>query len=367
MLPAGVLQPAFRILFVYMQVTTTLIEKFFADQCTAAEAEAVANYLREHPEFADRYLEDYWCDRGDEQDIPAGYTNEMRNYITAFLPGPYKRSTIRYWAAALLFIMFGAGLIHWWEKNEAREVPALAAVPGKQLAVPVWETQFNVTKKIREFQLRDGSKVRLYPNAKIKYRSSFSSQNYRDIYLDGMAEFDVAHDKLHPFVVHSKRFSTTALGTSFRVTIAPQSETIRLFHGKVLVKSLYTLKGWNRDMILLPGKEMRYDDHAGCVAVVSFMANKNTIAVRDSADNSSAAKAIVFHHAALRDVFRALTIRYHTSIEYTPSLVSGKYFSGELRATDSLPVLLKVLSGMNDLQVTKKDSIYVLVQNNDNL
>ncbi|WP_339751511.1 FecR family protein [Algoriphagus aquimarinus] len=85
--------------------------------------------------------------------------------------------------------------------------------------------------------LSDGSVVKLNAGSSIRYVQNFVGET-REIFLDGEAFFEVAHDTLKPFIVHTQDITTKALGTSFNIK-ANDSEKIEisLITGKVEVKS----------------------------------------------------------------------------------------------------------------------------------
>lgn len=85
--------------------------------------------------------------------------------------------------------------------------------------------------------LSDGSVVRLNAGSSIRYVQNFVGET-REVYLDGEAFFEVAHDTIKPFIVHTKDISTKALGTSFNIHAgAGEKIAISLVTGKVEVKS----------------------------------------------------------------------------------------------------------------------------------
>src|SRR5690606_15929884 len=123
-----------------------------------------------------------------------------------------------------------------------------------------WKTQSNTSTKTRKIKLEDGSVVKLAPKATISYQEPFGKNGQRNVHMKGVVDFDVANNKKNPFTVHTKLFTTTVLGTSFRVSETAMACNVKLFQGKVLIRSLTdTLKGWKKDIILLPGNEMNYN------------------------------------------------------------------------------------------------------------
>lgn len=346
-----------------MKITQTLIQKFLENQCTAAEAAAVARHLQKHPELMTAYLKSSWDAADKENRVPAGYAEEMREAINAQIEKHARVIRFRWLAvaASLLIIATAAWLLAPEKKNPAQ---TLVKVEKQPVAPAAWKTQANTFAKAYAIKLEDGSVVKLAPKAVIRYQEPFGQQGQRSIYLEGEADFDVAHNKTRPFIVYTKLFSTIALGTSFRVSETAMACNVKLFHGKVQIKSLVqTLKGWKQDIILLPGNEMKYSLEKGTVSVNQFNAvpkpnsqpPNNIYSIKDEG-------AMVFDNTPLSDVMKTLTTKYQSPIFYDEELLKGKYFSGEVLKGDSLSVLLNVIANMNGLQVTQKDNGYIITQ-----
>jgi transmembrane sensor len=338
-----------------MEITHTLIQKFLENQCTAAEAETVARYLKKHPELMAMYLKSSWDAAGKENAVPAGYIEEMWKSINAQIEKHSRLIRFR-WLAAAASLMIVAASVWLFTSTTKTSEQTMAKVAGEQAAPARWKMLANTSAKPYSIKLGDGSVVKLAPNAIIKYQEPFGQQDQRNIYMEGEADFDVAHDKKRPFTIHTKLFSTMALGTSFRVSETTMACNVKLFRGKVLVKSLTdSLKGWKRDIILLPGNEMKYSLEKGIVSVGRISpAHKPA----RNADEGS----MVFDNTPLPDVMKRLTAKYHSLIFYEEEQLKGKYFSGKVLKGDSLSVLLNVIANMNGLQVTQKEDAYIVTQ-----
>ena len=103
--------------------------------------------------------------------------------------------------------------------------------------------------------LPDGSKVYLNAESSISYLTDFEG-SLREIELKGEAYFEVAKNPNKPFVVRSKSFSTTAIGTAFNVR-AYDTESkleIALTEGRVKVESEFS----KEDVFLEPGEKLAY-------------------------------------------------------------------------------------------------------------
>ncbi len=347
-----------------MKITPTLIQKFLDNQCTAAEAEAVARHLQKHPKLMAVYLKSSWEAAGKEDSVPAGYTAAMREAINAEIEKHTRIIRFR-WLSVAASLLIIATVV--WLSAPEKKKPAQALTKTEKqpaLSPASWNTYSNTTAKAYRIKLEDGSVVKLAPKAVIKYQEPFGQQGQRNIYMEGEADFDVAPNKTKPFTVHTKLFSTTALGTSFRVSETSMTCRIKLFHGKVLIKPVIAkLKGWKQDIILLPGNEMKYSLEKGAVAVNQF----NTVPKQESEPRANQSfnkddSTLVFDNTPLPDVMKTLTNKYHSTIFYDEAQLKGKYFSGEVLKGDSLSVLLNVIANMNGLRVTKKEDSYIITQ-----
>lgn len=364
MLTAGVNPLELRIPYsTHMKITHTLIQKFLENQCTAAEAAAVARHLKKHPQLRTMYLKSSWDAADKENSVPAGYAAEMREAINAQIAKHTRIIRFR-WLAVAASLLIGATAV-WLFMPQAKTPGQALAKTERQPAAPAnWKEQANTSAKTLSLKLEDGSVVKLSPKAVIKYQQPFGQQSQRNIYMEGEADFDVAPNKTKPFIVHTKLFSTVALGTSFRVSETGMACHVKLFHGKVLIKSrMATLKGWKQDIILLPGNEMKYNLAAGAFTVNQFNAvPKQHSQPRNNQYSNKDEGSMVFDNTPLPDVMKTLTTTFHSTIFYDEEQLKGKYFSGEVLKGDSLSVLLKVIANMNGLQVTKKEDVYIITQ-----
>jgi len=86
--------------------------------------------------------------------------------------------------------------------------------------------------------LSDGTRIILGAKSSVRYARDFGARARRDVYLDGQAYFEVAHDTLHPFAVHTSGGVAEDLGTEFVVTAysdAPGMQVV-VASGKVLLR-----------------------------------------------------------------------------------------------------------------------------------
>jgi ferric-dicitrate binding protein FerR (iron transport regulator) len=76
-------------------------------------------------------------------------------------------------------------------------------------------------------RMPDGSRAVLEPLARVRYRASFFRPP-RVVALEGEARFLVRPDVEHPFEVHARDVTVTAVGTIFTVRANPWEPTVRV-------------------------------------------------------------------------------------------------------------------------------------------
>ena len=114
--------------------------------------------------------------------------------------------------------------------------------------------------------------------------------------MEGEAYFEVTHDVIKPFIVHSGNISTTDLGTKFDVSAFPNEETIivSLEEGKVEVST--NKSGTQKeDIILSPSQQLIYNKEKAISKIEQFDLEK-TIGWKDNIlvfDNEPLSKVLI--------------------------------------------------------------------------
>lgn len=107
---------------------------------------------------------------------------------------------------------------------------------------PVGEVNFvesySLIGEVRIITLPDGSIVKTNSSSILVYPEDFG-QKSRTIYLTGEANFQVIKNAKIPFIVKSKNFSVTALGTEFNVSSYPNDNYYRttLLEGSIKIEN----------------------------------------------------------------------------------------------------------------------------------
>lgn len=273
-------------------INDELLKRFFNAQCTPEEAREVAAYLEQHPDVLEKYLpEEEFLQLPEADHFPETVSRQWLKNIhhqTVLANNRTKWAKRLAIAAVTAGVLIGGALLL-VDRDHQKATPisntTVAAIPAGQE-----ERRENTGNKTMVIVLPDGSVVQLLPAASMVYDKQFKEN--RNIYLTGEADFTVAADKLHPFVVYSNELHTTALGTFFRVKAIPAEDmiTVRLNTGKVLVQSAGNEKKAIRDVVLTPGKELRYYRKTGKAIVANFNTTGTDILVKAGSNGAGNTK-----------------------------------------------------------------------------
>jgi len=185
--------------------------------------------------------------------------------------------------------------------------------------------------------LPDGSRVILSYGSKLSYASSFDGLAKREVYLTGEAFFDIKHDNLKPFVVHTGKVETTVLGTAFDVRALPGDKTITVTvtRGKVRVSDNNKLLG-----IIIPNQQITFDKQKS----ISTQSNidAKTITIWTAQDD------LYFEDVTFGEAAKVLEGRFKVKILFTDQLIQSKHFTSTFDKTASLDQTLKSICEFND-------------------
>jgi ferric-dicitrate binding protein FerR (iron transport regulator) len=364
-----------------MIINEDLINNFFKKGCTAEEADAVADYLVNHRDVLDKYLnQSDWNSTKTSRQLSQTdtlqiltnlkqqlFANTKTEIITT--RGNYIKRFVA--AAAVVFAVAGLWFFQYRQHSPTAKTLSENIAPGKEikdsLTKIVWQVKANNGKRPLQVHLMDGSVVTLYKNSSIKFPQPFAAGK-REIILSGEAFFSVAKNKYLPFIVFSKNLSTTALGTSFIISAYTGSKSninIKLFTGKVVIKSTVPTADWKKDIYLLPNEQLTYHTLTKKAEVVLF-GNNNANPVKTAkaiSEISSGNKyELSFANTALPEVMNKLSAWYNVKINYTSSDISQMNFTGVINRSDDIQAILKIIAQMNGLELTHAGNGFSIIK-----
>ncbi len=277
--------------------------------------------------------------------------------------------------AASVLVIVGLG---WklWNNAKSNETNAPLVKEGsnkpKDSLIAFVRHEVNSSGQTKTLLLSDGSVIILSDRSEVSFQEPFTG-NQRNIFLVGKAYFKVAKDKTKPFAVVSGDISTTALGTEFTVTAFENANsiTVRLYEGKVVIKPVgnhnLTLK---KDVYLLPGQEFVYESKTTRPKVKTFKLNGGVAPeeviseelARDlpSLPQNRKGSWYMFNNQSLAEVLGILEQMYNVKIDYNIDDIRQIYFTGQFDREESVEIILKQISILNNLSVTRKDNLYTI-------
>jgi len=237
-----------------------LVDKYLKKECLPDEEILLEKYLDSFQNNNTNWDEN---ELGDKQIIEDRIYSELiekiknkdRNTIQKILYSPY---FVRIAASIILFITLTTGVLF-----------ISGVFNKKQLAVAWNEKSTKIGEKFI-VTLMDGTNITLNADSKLKYPMRFGEDS-REVYLEGEAYFEVAHDSSKRFIVHSGEITTTVLGTRFNINAFQNEKEIivSLLEGSVKVSTndLISKKG---DIILSPAQQLVYDKNDETSKVKTF-------------------------------------------------------------------------------------------------
>jgi transmembrane sensor len=208
-----------------------------------------------------------------------------------------------------------------------------AAKPGQHnlLSTAMGETY--------QVKLPDGSRVWLNAASSLKYPVSFSSLKDRRVELHGEAYFEVAKDKLHPFLVETDGQEVTVLGTHFNIKAYRQDKDIVTTLAEGSVRVGYQASAWSDhgkiiykdEVILSPGQQSLLK---GETISVSKAVLEESLAWKDG--------NFVFNDANIEKIMQDIARWYNIQVFYEGPLPAGA-FSGNISRSKNISQILKAL------------------------
>lgn len=202
--------------------------------------------------------------------------------------------------------------------------------------------------KTFKVMLSDGTSVNLNAGSSLKYPVQFIKGHNREVVLEGEAFFDVAKDKIHPFIVKTRGVNVQVLGTKFNVSSYKEDSDINtvLVEGSV---SLSGLENADKKAMLTPGEKGSWN-------------SKNTEITIDKVDTRFYTEwingEIVFRKTAFRDIIIKLERTYDVTIENNRTDILDKKFNASFNKNiESIEKVLETMSKIQGFTYTKQGKL----------
>lgn len=193
-----------------------LLNKFALGTCSRAEFDELFNLLQKTGKDDDlqRYMRGLY-DSLDTELISDTSINGQGDIVQEELTVVYKAKPGNWkkWAMAASVVIC-IGLTGW-----ALYRSSFHGASDKRQMSRIYTPSGSKTSVV----LPDGSTVWLNSNSTLTYTTGFVD-GVREVSLIGEAMFDVKHDSLHPFLVHTDNFDVKDLGTVFNIQAYPEDK-----------------------------------------------------------------------------------------------------------------------------------------------
>ncbi|KQN36131.1 hypothetical protein ASE92_08345 [Pedobacter sp. Leaf41] len=178
-----------------------------------------------------------------------------------------------------------------------------------------------------QVRLPDGSLVYLNAASSITYSASLMQNGKRMVKLNGEAYFEVAKDKLHPFIVETNKQTIEVLGTHFNISSYADDETEKttLLEGSVKVSASGNTK------ILKPGQQAKL--HEGKIQV-SETDTDLAVAWKNN--------EFVVESEHIENIMKMVERWYNVEVVYLGEKTNQR-FSGKVSRFDKLSKVLEIV------------------------
>ncbi len=191
--------------------------------------------------------------------------------------------------------------------------------------------------------LEDGTKVWLNAGSRMAFPTKFGNKK-REVFLEGEAYFEVAHNKNVPFLVNTSDIAVKVLGTRFNLS-AYQSDALTetiLVEGKVAVTERSAIGFLNGETILSPNQK------------ASFSKEKKVFAIANEPDVEFAIAWtegwFKFSQQSLNDVLNKLKRYYNVQFVFDSGFSTADLITGKLDLKESIDQVMTALADVADIE-----------------
>lgn len=197
-----------------------------------------------------------------------------------------------------------------------------------------------------QVNLADGSRVTLNADSKLRFPVAFTDST-REIYLQGEAYFEVAHDS-KPFIVNGENIDVQVLGTSFNVSDYQneRNATTTLVEGSVKLRSP------SDQQLLVPGEQGVFSKERSNLTVEQVDTKLHTAWVRGITE---------FEDEDLESVMRRLARWYNFDFEFENEQARNYHFTARLEQNQPISAILEMLALTTEVKFELKEKTIIIL------
>lgn len=316
------------------------LARYLSGELSAAEAAEVERWIEANPANGEQVeaLRAVWA-RGSAPEFDPD--DAVWRRIAARLEPPCPKPALvrdsRRCAAARLAVP--------WPVRRARVLPAAAAAGvilaiagaawfarARQEPVPLREIATRRGQRAA-LDLPDGSRVVIAPDSRLRYAAGTRGRSAaRELFLEGQAYFEVRHDSIRPFRVHTATGIAEDLGTEFIVAAYPETPRTDV----VVVSGVVALHrsgggGEGRPLLTLTRGDLGRIDSAGGAVLTRDVNLAPYVAWTTG--------SLVFDGTPVRDAVPALERWYDLDIELADSALGDRRLTASFHYEPASQVL----------------------------
>ncbi len=176
------------------------------------------------------------------------------------------------------------------------------------------------TDKKGAISLSDGSIVWLNKGSTVRYPEKFNGP-VRELFLNGEAYFEIAHNPDKPFLIHAGNTITRVLGTTFNINASDTTNRIvvTVLSGKV---AFYTRNGIQHKVTLTKGDKGIYSPQEK-ILNKQINTDQNVLAWKSG--------TLIFSNVPLHEVCEELSMHYDTHIFVRQRGIAGQYLTARFQ------------------------------------
>lgn len=200
-------------------------------------------------------------------------------------------------------------------------------------------------------KLSDGTKVWINSGSRLVFPVVFSKKT-REVYLEGEAIFEVAHNADKPFRVKSSTQDIEVLGTVFNVSHYPDDQVMNTVLKSGSIKIAY-LDQRDKGFVMEPG------------TLSSFNRSENQVTIKqvDPDEYFSWRDGFIsLNNNSLQDIVNRISRYYNVPIQVQGENLEDLTFSGRLDLSDDIDKVLTTILESSDLTMVREAETIILTQ-----
>ncbi|HEY6159428.1 MAG TPA: FecR domain-containing protein [Gemmatimonadales bacterium] len=318
-----------------------LLDRYLAGEASAADAQAVRDWLAADPEHALllndlRRIRRVAAERVPESSGDAAWAKAVKALGVAPRPrlGRHLLVPALAVAATVIALIGGRGLLR---------------------RPPQWRVYATTAGQRLVMRLGDGTQVTLAPQSRLRSEADYGTER-RDLYLDGEAYFQVAPDSQRPLRVHTTQSVTEDLGTAFVVrAYADQVATeVVVAEGRVTLSRADTTAAARTPALVLEARDLGTLAPSGVPALRRGVDVGRYIAWTRG--------VLAFDATPLGDVVRTLGRWYNVEIRLADSTLAARRLTATFQ-NESIDLVLQRIALTVGLRVERADGFVLLLRN----